>query len=221
MEQNEKEEIVGTKLSFVDSFFRRDASKEEQIELYTLRYNSMNRMAYVLLVLSIVYLVASYIAVGFPYMLVSMFVPVKLSEVFEMNYSSLAETMGHLANILKIALYLSFAWAFRSMVVRIVEISYLMASSVVSAIHMICKLFIILPVIGWVILLCVEVGAWGSLIFVPLAYTAAALVICMPLWPIVWLFQRRSLKKELIKAEKEQQIITEENRVIDVISKYE
>ena len=221
MEQNEKEKIVGTKLSFVDSFFRRDASKEEQIELYTLRYNSMNRMAYVLLVLSIVYLVASYIAVGSPYMLVSMFVPVKLSEVFEMNYSSLAETMGHLANILKIVLYLSFAWAFRSMVVRIVEISYLMASSVVSAIHMICKLFIILPVIGWVILLCVEVGAWGSLIFVPLAYTAAALVICMPLWPIVWLFQRRSLKKELIKAEKEQQIITEENRVIDVISKYE
>lgn len=221
MEQNEKEEIVGTKLSFVDSFFRRDASKEEQIELYTLRYNSMNRMAYVLLVLSIVYLVASYIAVGSPYMLVSMFVPVKLSEVFEMNYSSLAETMGQLANILKIILYLSFAWAFRSMVVRIVEISYLMASSVVSAIHMICKLFIILPVIGWVILLCVEVGAWGSLIFVPLAYTAAALVICMPLWPIVWLFQRRSLKKELIKAEKEQQIITEENRVIDVISKYE
>ena len=221
MEQNEKEEIVGTKLSFVDSFFRRDASKEEQIELYTLRYNSMNRMAYVLLVLSIVYLVASYIAVGSPYMLVSMFVPVKLSEVFEMNYSSLAETMGQLANILKIVLYLSFAWAFRSMVVRIVEISYLMASSVVSAIHMICKLFIILPVIGWVILLCVEVGAWGSLIFVPLAYTAAALVICMPLWPIVWLFQRRSLKKELIKAEKEQQIITEENRVIDVISKYE
>lgn len=221
MEQNEKEEIVGTKLSFVDSFFRRDASKEEQIELYTLRYNSMNRMAYVLLVLSIVYLVASYIAVGSPYMLVSMFVSVKLSEVFEMNYSSLAETMGQLANILKIILYLSFAWAFRSMVVRIVEISYLMASSVVSAIHMICKLFIILPVIGWVILLCVEVGAWGSLIFVPLAYTAAALVICMPLWPIVWLFQRRSLKKELIKAEKEQQIITEENRVIDVISKYE
>ena len=221
MEQNKNAELAKIKVAFFENFFRRDASKEEQIEVYTKRYNSMNKMVYVLLALSIAYLVSSFIAVGHPYMLVSMFVPAKIGDMFTLNDGSLAQTMSQVANILKIALYLSFAWAFRNMVVHIAEYSYLLAYGLASALHMICKLFVILPIIGWVILLCIEVGAWGGLIFVPVAYTAVAFIICMPLWPIVWLIQRRSLKKQIVKVETEQKIIVEENRVIDVISKYQ
>lgn len=185
-----------------DRYFKRNESSGDRLMAYESRMASMETMKTPLFVVTAVCWLVSLLAYSFEYGIgagvVSAWMPwnsyLNLSE----GLDGFSRVLAHLSFWSWILLEAMSLYVLREWYVTIMEKCFKITWAFAKIVHALIGGIIILPLVGWLIVLIVEITCWGNVLYLPFAAVLISLLMTSTLWQPVWLMQKRMMKKKNI-----------------------